>query len=69
MLKEVICAAGILGTLASCTPISPEDAARLDAYERVFQAKGASRAMTLQDMVDLGMARRVNLADPAFPPK
>jgi hypothetical protein len=69
MFKAVILAASILGMLASCAPITPEDAARLEAYHRVFQAKGASNAMTMQDMIDLGLARRVNLADPAFPPK
>jgi hypothetical protein len=69
MFKRVICAAGILGMLVSCAAITPEDAARLEAYHRVFHPKGASNAMTMQDMIDLGLARRVNLADPAFPPK
>ena len=69
MFRKMICGAAILGMLASCVPLAREDAARLDAYQRVFQAKGAANAMTFQDMVDLGLARRVNLADPAFPPK
>ena len=69
MFKAMICVSGMLGILVSCTPMSSEETARQDAYFRIFQAKGASLAMTLEDMVDLGLTRPVNLADPAFPPK
>ena len=67
MSKRSVCAAGIGAILASCTPISPQEAVRLEAYHRVYHAKGASLAPTLQDLVELGFAWRVNLADPAFP--
>ncbi len=69
MLKKMVCTAAILASLASCAPLDRADEARLEAYQRAYQAKGASNAMTMQDMVDLGLARRTNLADPAFPPK
>ena len=60
-------AASIVALVASCAPIAPEDAKRLDAYQSVIQAKGASNALTLDNLEALGLARRVNLADPAFP--
>ena len=69
MLNKMICTAAILASLASCAPLDRADEARLAAYQRVAHAKGASNAMTMQDMVDLGLVRRTNLADPAFPPK
>ena len=48
------------------TPPSPETARALEAYQR-WNAPGAKPAMTMQDLIDLGLVHRPEPCEPLVP--